>query len=187
MGKSYSLAIWWARTAHVQRSMLKASTKHVKITLGRDESYHRFCIWCRSHMLWHEGETSRCGSSKKHTTCHRYALHPHVPLGHGAPVQCWSQRHVSCWSSLATGALRLKQSRDRRVTARQGRKIQFPLPPLNIIRAKRVLAPESCVLLKASLKKRFRSTFKGPEFFVAQDKKIAFRLRRPAKKRFRSQ
>ena len=65
----------------------------------------------------------------------------------------------------------LKQSPDRPASARQGRKIQFPLPPLNIIRAKRVLAPESCVLLKASLKKRFRSTFKGPEFFVAQDKK----------------
>ena len=65
----------------------------------------------------------------------------------------------------------LKQSPDRPASARQGRKIQFPLPPLNIIRAKRVLAPESCVLLKASCKKKIPVHFQGTGIFCCARQK----------------
>ena len=76
----------------------------------------------------------------------------------------------------------LKQSRNRRASARKGRKIRFPLPPLNIIRAKRVLAPESCVLLRASFKKTFRPTFKWIGCFCCAGQKNCIPARASSKK-----
>ena len=78
----------------------------------------------------------------------------------------WPVRPWGPGTMLEHGASKLlKQSRERLALASQRRKIQFPLFLLNIIRAKRVLAPEICVLLKAFPKKSVRSTSKWTGLF----------------------
>ena len=58
--------------------------------------------------------------------------------------------------------------------------------PFNIIRAKRVLGPESCISLKASPKKTFRSLPQEDRTICMRTGKWAFRLGLPRKKTFRS-